>query len=1134
MGIKFSAMTQNDFRELGNEIKTSYTKDSYATLQSGLESPHIFGFESKHGDVDMRLSRYNKRAYIKLIKPVFNYVLARSGASLLRKILGVSKKDMDAVVSYTVGWSESYQELVKISEIDQYEELLCGAELVKHWIDEFNIREAIEDEFLSIIKAAGGKDDLSLEDFGDLNRDGRGYELAGDYYIEQTYPQSEESKFMKRGHTLSEVTQFIRDVYFTSDETRLTFLLNMKDKASLYGMVQEYVAVTPPGTRPTIQNRKDNFTKAYAKIIKANQDLELALASDVSHEERRLKYKALDSAVARLQYKTDPNDKKVYSMLEKMKGKHGQIRALNLGKRQDYSGRSAVIINPFLSLNKIRLPKDVLPKLYRYHILPYVEDKQVFHMLSSSSDEECLSIIREQGLLEKIPVTLGRQPTLHKHGIQGFWVEETEAKATEVNPLVCPAFNMDFDGDTGHYEVPLSEEAIQEVKDLIMTTQNLYLPKTGECTICPRQDMLYGLYICTRSIYKISSPVASFSNYQTARDAVINHKVKVYDTITVGSETDLAGSIAFKSCFPYGMFTQSNNTQGGNKLTVVEINAKTIKRYVDALLDKPIDTFVKSIDSMVELGFKIARVYTPSMSLLNKMYSDTQAAKDYDTALEKFHESMKEIDMLYDIGLEDSVSYNLEFDSKFKEAEDKMRNGIKDKLGTENGYWLLAESGARGNASNLAQMFAYKGRIAKSSTESFNAIIENSFVSQLTPLEHFISAYGGRKGQIDKSLKTGDTGYAMRQMWHATNGYVITSEDCGTRDGISITKSDIAQFTDDKDEVDDIFRNTIKGRFQAGTNLFITDAQADKYAKDLDSIVIRSPLTCQKPCCKKCYGSDPSTNDDAVVGLPIGLIAAQSIGEPGTQLTMKQFQKGGVAGRGDVTSNFDRMKNYIHCSDLAKAAKEGKYPTYDPVAWADGIVHEQSQDIVNKRITIGDDKRTSVILPREAVVKKVAVKGEGLCMKRGDYDINEVLKYSGLRKAQMYLVYALYNIYKSECKIVSKHFEVLVASMTRHMIIKTDRAALKVGQYYDTKELYGGSLDNTEYVSKLIGVKSIPLISQSALANIIFENIGKGLSKAVVLGTEETLDDPLARMAMGLSTKAGTYYPDFIENRKRR
>lgn len=1130
MGIKFSAMSPKNFHELGGEVRTSDTKDGYEALQTGLDSSKLFGYSSQRGDEDMNLSRDNKRAYIHLTKPVFNYVLARSGGALLRKILGIPKKDMDMIVSYSVAWSEYAQCLVKIDELDESEELLCGAELIKKWIDDFDFQKAIKDEFLSIIIAAGGKAECTLSDFGTLNKDKKGFELAGGYYID---PAGSAEACMKRGHTLSEVTDYIKNTYFVSDETRLTFLLNMKNKDPLYGMVQEYVAVLPPGMRPSIQNRNDYWTKAYAKIIKANQELALTHNGELSHEERRLKYKALDNAVSKLQYKTDPSDKRIKSILEDMKGKHGQIRALNLGKRQDYSGRSAVIINPFLSLNKIRLPKEMLPKLFRYHILPYVEDKQIFNLISSANDEDCLRIIREQDLLNKVPVVLGRQPTLHKHGLQGFWAEETDAHATEVNPLVCPAFNMDFDGDTGHEEVPLSPEAIREVKDLILTTQNLYLPKTGECTICPRQDMLYGLFICTRSTYKVSAPVGTFANYQNVREAVISHKVKVYDTVTVAGETELAGVIAFKSCFPSGVFASRGHNAGNGKLSVVEINAKTIKQYVDVMLPRSTREFVAAIDSMVELGFKIARIYAPSMSLLKDLHSDTDKARAYDNAMKKFHEEMEEENDLYDLGLEDSATYNLEFDTKFKDVEDTMRSGIKDKLGTDNGYWLLAESGARGNASNLAQIFAYKGRIAKSSTESFNAIIENSFVSQLSPLEHFISAYGGRKGQIDKSLKTGDTGYAMRQMWHATNSYTITNDDCGTTDGITITKSDIAQFTDDADEVNDTFFNIINGRFRAGSNNYITKELAEQYTKDLDSIVIRSPLTCKNPCCRKCYGNDPSTNDDAVVGLPIGFIAAQSIGEPGTQLTMKQFQKGGVAGRGDVTSNFDRMNNYIHCASIHDMAKNGKYPTYDPVAWADGPIHEVSCGIVNKKITIGDNNCKSVILPQEALIKKVAVKGEGICLKRGDYDINEVLENSGIRRAQLYLIYALYNIYKSECKIVSKHFEVLVAAMTRHMIISTDRSDLKVGQYYTSKELYRGSLNNTEYVSRLIGVKTLPLISQSALSNIIFENIGKGLSKAVLLGTEETLEDPLPRMAMGLSTKAGSWYPDFIDERKR-
>ena len=1130
MGLKFSAMTPKDFRELGGEVRTSDTKDSYEALKAGLDSCKLFGNASVSGEEDTSLARDNRRAYIKLNKPVFNYVLARSDGALIRKILGIPKKDMDMILSYTAAWSEELGCLVKIDELEEHESLLCGAELIKKWIDDFDLDEAIRDEFTNIIIESCGKEGHTLDEFGELNKEGKGYALAGGYYID---PSPTAQSIMKRNHTLSEVTDYIKYTYFKTDESRLTFLFNMNGKEALYGMLQEYVVVLPPGMRPSIQKRNDYLTKAYSKIIKANQELALLKGGDLTHEVQRAKYKALDTAVSKLQYKTDPNKQQVKSILERMKGKKGQIRGLNLGKRQDYSGRSTVIINPFLSLNKIKIPKEMLPKLYRYHILPYVQDKQVFNIISPSNDADSLRILEEEGILEKVPAILGRQPTLHKHGLQAFWAEPTDAHAIEVTPLVCPAYNMDFDGDTGHVEVPLSPEAIKEVRELLLTTQNLYLPKTGECTICPRQDMLYGLYMCTRDSYTLSNPVGTFSSYAAVREAVIMHKVKVYDTVIVSGEKILAGRAAFKSCFPNGMFAQEGKEPTNGKLNVVQINSKTIKRYVDALLTRSNKEFIAAIDSLVELGFKIARIYAPSMSLLRELESTTEAAKSYDSAMEKFHESMKEENDLYDLGLEDKTTYNMEFDAKFEEAEKTMKAGLKDKLGEDNGYWLLADSGARGSVDNLAQIFAYKGRIQKSATETFNTVIENSCVSQLNPLEHFITAYGGRKGQSDKSLKTGDTGYAMRKMWHASNSYTITSDDCGTKEGITITKGDIAQFTEDKQEVDDTFKLIIKGRFIAESNIFITKEKAEEYTKNLDSITIRSPLTCKNPCCKKCYGEDPSTNDDAVIGLPIGFIAAQSIGEPGTQLTMKQFQKGGVAGKGDVTSNFDRMNNYISCSSLRNMSKKGKYPTYDPVAWADGPVHEVSCDIVNKRITIGDNKKINVILPQEAVIKKVAVKGEGLCMKRGDYDINEVWEYCGIKQAQLYLVYALYNIYKSECKIISKHFEVLVASMTRHMIISTNRSDLKVGQYHTTKELYRGNLEGTEYVSRILGVKTLPLVSQSALSNIIFENICKGLSKAVLLGTEEPLEDPLPRMAMGLPTKAGTYYPDFMSERKR-
>ena len=448
-------------------------------------------------------------------------------------------------------------------------------------------------------------------------------------------------------------------------------------------------------------------------------------------------------------------------------------------------------------------------------------------------------------------------------------------------------------------------------------------------------------------------------------------------------------------------------------------------------------------------------------------------------------------------------------------------------MGSESGFVRLAQSGARGSKSNMVQMYGYKGRIQKSSRESFRAVIEHSYAEQLTPLEHFVTAYGGRQGLINKSLNTADTGYAMRKMWHATSPYIITCDDCGTTEGIDIKKSDIAMFAESRKEVDDIFCKIITGRYQAGTNIYIDKKKAAELCAKNTVVTIRSVISCKNPCCKKCYGDDPSTHRLAAMGLPIGFIAAQSIGEPGTQLSMDSFKKGGIASKGGVTSAFDKLEAYIECKDLATSKGFG---SYDPVAWASGEVHEAYNPDGSKTVTIGNS-RISKKLPAEALLRKEAVRGEGLCVERGDYDINELLMYTDVRTAQLYLIHTLYHIYKDECEISMKHFEVLAAAMTMHMVVSTDRDDLYVGQFHDSIQMHKATLDNTVYVSTIKGVKTIQPSRTHALSRVIMESVKIGLASCVLLGLEDPMEYPLNRIAMGQEIYCGGT-GEFLDERK--
>ena len=506
--------------------------------------------------------------------------------------------------------------------------------------------------------------------------------------------------------------------------------------------------------------------------------------------------------------------------------------------------------------------------------------------------------------------------------------------------------------------------------------------------------------------------------------------------------------------------------------------------------------------------------------------------------LDIFYESMKNIDLLYSLGIATDVNYRRVFDQHLNDLTSAMDRKLTKVMGERNGYVDLSVSGARGSKDNLVQAFAYKGRVKKNSTESFDALLPNCYASQLTPLEAFVAAYGGRQGQIDKSLKTGDTGYASRQMWHATQGLSIVTEDCGTSNGITLSVRDLLIFSDANTEEDamadarDLFAYAITGRYLSNEDKLITEEMAKEMVQVPNvRVKIRSPLTCENPCCAKCFGVDWSTRKKVVVGTNVGIVSAQSIGEPGTQLTLKQFQKGGVAGGNEVTSAFDKVNDYIHVANLKQKWAAGKYPAYDPVAWASGPVKlEAASQPGMSRLKIGNS-RNSIIVPSNATFRDQAVKGEGLAFKHGDCDLNELIKYADIYTAQRYLVFKLYMLYKSEVKIRPIHFEVLVSCMTRYMVLESNDPHLLVGQLC-TRQDYLKYGKNCRVTPRLIGVKKLPESSLDAADAFIMESQGEGLSRVCLLGLSDSLTKPINRMVMGLSIINGSTDPSFITQRK--
>ena len=1059
MPIKFVPLNSSEIVQF-QEVRESHGRSGMGS--QGVASDAIFYAGMGKGST----VRDNKRGYMHLPCPVINEVIAGSKADLLGRILGLSPKVTEGLYSLDLVVDKISGALVPSNTVDSVTPYLWGADAFRYFIRKLDVQARVEEVLYNSVF----KKFKPVKSVGD-------YHIIGDWYASDKLDEAE-------------IQQTVI-AYFTSNNTLLSYLFNLTD---LNACIMDNIVVIPIGMRPSIDRRPDAITAAYFDVFNAKISLSMFQASN-SVAAFKDAYKALQQAVNYLLCEQNPFKDTRRSIIDKLAGKTGHIRGRMLGKRIDYSGRSVITVDPNLSICDIKLPPSMIPKLFQHHVLSSLTNPVVKDVIGAHNRATTLAKIKEKHINEKVPVVIGRQPTLTKLSMQAYNWTESDTRSIVVNPLCVEAFNADFDGDQMYARVPNLPESVKDARELLFTTNNLFYPKNGAPKMVPRQEMIYGLYVCTRSTYTLGAPKCQ-ATADTIFPLIESQWVKVYDTVNTSAGPKIAGYYAVECC----IFQPTS-------FEIVEITSKTIRKYVEYLLSLPDrrTVFQVGIDKLVRLGFKVAELYPPPLML----FEECNLTKEFDD----FNKTVLDDSEWYYRGYDTEDAFTMSYNDVYEDFEKKVAPKLESSMHADNGFVTLKDSGARGSNGNLKQLFGYKGRVQKPSGDVFNTVVTHSYVEGLTPLEHFITAYGSRKGLIDKSLTTADTGYASRQMWHTTQPFYITCEDCGTTEGLLITKSDIRSLLNISDEntVRSVFASIIAGRYEATTNEYITDKMAEHYSTIHETMTIRSPIKCKHPCCAHCYGRDLSTRAKVCIGEPIGVNAAPNIGALGTQLSMDSFKKGGVASKGQVISSFMKLNMYIHLQPLSHG-----YPAYDPVAWCSGNVIELPGRDGQKVVMIEGSKK-KVTIPSAVLIKKVAVQGEGLCVERGDYDIHELLNYAGLDAAQKYLLYTLLSIYRDEEDINIKHFEVLVAAMTMHLIVATDRDDLKVGAYCDSVQLLSKSLTGTKYISVLKGIRSIPSLRPQPLSQISMEQIKSGLARSVLQGYEDPLLLPISRMLLGKS-----------------
>ena len=1317
--IKFEPMTQWDYENnLNGSLKSSFTTSALKTIRSALYSPIDFGdYGSCKNEIYYAAKQDNVRKFIKLIKPVPNYMICRTDGALFCKIVGISKSLFKDIVNFDLVYSKSMDALIKMEEADDIDDILAGGEILKHYIDELSDDLSVEigEAFLDIARDVLCKKKIADAKvyIGKVDKEPKGIELVGGWYLHLDIPTGKRKDFFKKDLTDPNVLTHVlkNSDYLAQSEPRITFLLNTT-KERLRAFYLERISILPAGMRPIRGDKDiDQFSYAYGKVISANNNLEQKIVNKAALKHILNHYRSLSDFATKLLAISDPRNINTFSIKERMQGKKGLIREKMIGKRSDYTGRSVILIEPDLDISQCMIPEKMLPNLYSYHLLR-TKELPMETIFDPTKVDVVVNKIKELKLLDRIPPLLNRAPTLQPQSYQSYYALPTKSKAIKVNALVCVGYNADFDGDQMAVKIPINNEAIEESKHLMMGPHNIFKVGTGECLLTPRLEMIYGLFMCTRGIYKVKeTPVGIFGSdcYNELYELMISYKIKIWDTVEFDGELMTAGNALVLSALPkhldipiakfnmneidchlstwvglpkeefdnrvsaivelsrrmydekaserakdlddfvtfineYREFCKDkdrtrlkyfgkekfgdnwesevsksikviqniNNLidndivrvepemtlnsieeffvklkedtqerarmlQRGEKIppTKVFLEYKTIvyfkgkvgragnlilkevlkesilptitKRSINVLVDRilnySLNEFKDAIQKFCLIGFKIGKVYTPTLSVLGNIDKE-KLRKPF----EEFYEKIEPKRKLYKYGFETDTSYNMIFNTYYKEAEDKIKSILMDTLDEDNGFKLLVESGARGDINNLLQMMSHKGRISKANGEAFSSVILNALLDQLTSLEHMISAYGSREGLLDKSVKPGETGYLQRLIWHTTGDIIISTEDCGTKEGITYKLSDLVPFetgasdaTKQVEEAKKTLRKMILGRYEAGTNIYIDSEYADRLVERCTEVTIRSPLKCKDPCCAKCYGDDLLIDGHSVVGTPVGIQTGQAIGEPLTQTTMKKFQKGGVASGVVASSPFDRLRDLIKMVDITDKPDR---PNYDPIAWETGTLETETSTTypskyVVKIINPKTDKpfKGSILVDKKALLKKEVVKGEGISLSRGDYDMGEYIRYNDFDDAMKYHALSMYYQCKDDAGVNFKHFEMLTSCMVMYLVTDTDGVEndLKIGQLYTNTEIIKRVIgDNTKVVRVMKGVLDVPLLRESCVENINMENIQKGFSRAVILGNSDDLDGPIRSWMFGIKPKIGLEAnPNYIEDRRR-
>ncbi len=921
-------------------------------------------------------------------------------------------------------------------------------------------------------------------------------------------------------------------------------------------MILDVVPVIPPDLRPMVQLDGGRFATSdlndlYRRVINRNNRLkrllELGAPDIIVRNEKRMLQEAVDALIdngRRGRPVTGPGNRPLKSLSDMLKGKQGRFRQNLLGKRVDYSGRSVIVVGPELKFYQCGLPKKMALELFKPFVMNELVEKGHAHNIKSA--KRMVEKVRPEvwDVLEEVikghPVLLNRAPTLHRLGIQAFEPTLVEGKAIKLHPLVCSAYNADFDGDQMAVHVPLSVEAQAEARFLMLSPNNILAPKDGAPITTPTQDMVLGSYYLTIEVDGEKGEGSIFKDfnemllaYQTGAVG-LHAKVKVKRKLSLEDEGKLVESTVGRFIFNENIPQDLGFVDRSKDLYALEIDFLLDKKQLGKVIDKCFRKHGNTItsimlDNIKSLGFKFSTkgaitISVADMEIPQKKY---QLISEAEERVEKYERAFRR-------GLiSDEERYEKVIET-WTETTEKVTDALMANLGRLNNVFIMAHSGARGSKNQIRQLGGMRGLMANASGKTVEIPVKSNFREGLTVLEYFTSSHGARKGLADTALRTADSGYLTRRLVDVSQDVIVREVDCGTNEGIAV-----AAYKDGNEVIEELY-DRIVGRYTieaivhpetkevfVAADTMIQEEDAEKIINSgIEKVKIRTVLNCKTShgVCSKCYGRNLATGKEVNIGEAVGIIAAQSIGEPGTQLTMRTFHTGGVAG-GDITQGLPRVE------ELFEARKPKGLAIITEVS---GRV-ELDETGKKKEVAIvpenGESRVYSIPYGSRMKVRSGQYVEAGDPVTEGSINPHDIVRVKGVLGVQDYIVKEVQRVYRMQgVDINDKHVEVIV----RQMLSK-----VKVEEPGDTSLLPGGLVDILDYndanekaveeggkaaVAKrvLLGITKASLATESFLSAASFQETTRVLTEAAIKGKEDHLIGLKENVIIGKLIPAGT------------